>query len=138
MILLEVLVPVLLHQLGNRAVWRAELDDAGIQRRHHLTAQFLDFLGGDRDVVDLGPPMVDARANAGKLCLGRILAVVDHQRQVDGAVGQMARDMPAVLAAMRGDLAEAEHVLVEPRRGLKVFHLQRDMDNLPGMTLLLC
>jgi L-fuconolactonase len=31
-ILLEVLVAVLLHQFGDRAVRRAELDDAGIQR----------------------------------------------------------------------------------------------------------
>src|SRR6266404_4945842 len=131
-ILLEVLVAVLLHQFGDRAVRRAELDDAGIQRRYHLTAEIFDLPGSKLNVVDLSAPMVNARAHTGKLRLRCILAVIDHQRQVDGAVGKVARDMPAVLATMRGDLPEAEHFLVELSGGFEISHLQRDVDDFAG------
>src|SRR5215208_3882373 len=69
--------------------------------------------------------MVDGGAGADQLRLGVVLAVIDHQREIDIAVGQMPRDVAA--RAPGPDLAEAVHRFVEPGHRFEVGHLQRDV-----------
>src|SRR2546423_1804597 len=69
--------------------------------------------------------MVDRRTRADQLGLFVLLAVVEHQREVDIAVRQVPRDVPA--RAPGSDLAEAEHVFVELGGGFEIGHFQRDV-----------
>ena len=91
-----------------------------------------DFAAIRPDPVENRPPvrdcdaeMMDRRTGADQLRLGVVLAVVQHQREIDIAVGQVARYVAA--RAPGFDLAEAEHVLVEPGRGFEIGDFQRDV-----------
>src|SRR5215471_4569088 len=69
--------------------------------------------------------MVDCRTEAHQFGFLVLLAVIDHQREVDIAVGQMARDMSARAPGMH--LPEAEYILVELCSRFEVGHFERYM-----------
>ena len=84
-----------------------------------------DLFGEPLVVVDLDAEMVDRRPRPDQLGFRILLAVVDHQREVDIAVRQMARDVAARTPG--ADLAKPEHVFIEFRRRLEVGDLQCNM-----------
>src|SRR5260370_1278452 len=125
---LRLLVATLRHDLADGAAGSAEL------HRHHagvaddLAAQLADLGFGDLHVFDLDREVVDARPLSRRLRLRRLRAgVVLDQRDVDHAVGEMARGMVAHLLGV--DLGEAEHLAVELGGALEVVDLQRQMDD---------
>jgi hypothetical protein len=72
--------------------------------------------------------VVDARPVARGLRFLRLRAgVVLHQREVDHAVGHVAREVVAGLAGL--GIAEAEDLLVEVAGALHVVDLERDVDD---------
>jgi hypothetical protein len=76
-------------------------------------------------VLDLDAEMMDRRSGTDHLGFGVVFAVVDRQREIDIAVGHVARDVPARAAGL--DLAKTVNVLVESGGGLEIGHLQRDV-----------
>src|SRR5437868_11719622 len=70
---------------------------------------------------------MNAGARTGKLRLRHILAVIDHQREIERAIGHMPRYMSARVS--RSSLPKAEHLLVKPGRLFEVSDLEREMDN---------
>lgn len=64
MVFLEVLVAVLLHQLGDCAVRRAELHHAGVQRREYLATELPDLLRRHLDIIHFRTPVMDAGTRA--------------------------------------------------------------------------
>src|SRR5205814_8575908 len=65
------------------------------------------------------------RPRPDQLRLRIVLAVIDHQREIDVAVGHVARDMAARAPGLH--LAKAVNVLVELRRRFEIGDFQRDM-----------
>ena len=59
--------------------------------------------------------------------LGRVLAVVLDQRQIDGAVGQMARGVVSHLAGFHLD--EAKTLFVKFRGFFQIVDLESDMND---------
>ena len=69
------------------------------------------------------------------LASGLVLAVIDHDREVDIAVGHMARGVAARVPGL--GLIDTEHVFVELGRLLEVVDLDRDVND-AGHGLLRC
>src|SRR5439155_13808181 len=86
-----------------------------------------DLFRGGLAIRDLDAEMVDAGASASELGLGHVLAVVDHEREVDVAVSHMPRRMTSRVAGL--GLVDAENVLVEFRRLFQIFDLERNMND---------
>src|SRR4030088_1698542 len=105
-------VPSFRDDLADRAAGRAELDRDHARVADDLAAVRLHLLGRGLDVVDLDRKVMDARSLARRLRLCRLRAgVVLDQRDVELAVGEMARGMVAHLLGV--DLHEAEYLAVE-------------------------
>ena len=68
-------------------------------------------------------PMVNARAGAVQLRLRRVLAFVEHERDVGFAVSHMARQVAMIVDGLK--LLEAEDVLVETSRDFEIVDLHR-------------
>ena len=95
----------------------------------------LDGVGKGRFVGDLDAPMMDARPRTGPLRLLRILAVVEHQREIELPIGHVARIVAARVVG--AELLETKNVLVEFRRLLQVGDLEREMHDARFLALVL-
>src|SRR5262249_49345906 len=93
-----------------------------------------DLRGVRVPVVDLDAPVVDAGPRTGQLRFLDVLAVVDHQREVDVAVRHVPGDVAARAAGR--SLAKAEDVLVEARGLLEVVALDGDVSDPRHVVLL--
>src|SRR5438045_4406465 len=71
--------------------------------------------------------MVNAGSGAGELGLRYVLAVIDHERNVDVAVGHVPRRVAARISGL--GLVDAKDILVEFGRRFEVFDLERDMND---------
>ena len=111
--------------LGQVAVGSAELERALLPVGEDAAAVLLDLLGGGLAVLDLDADVMDAGTGPGELRLLLLLAVVDHQGEVDIAVGHVPRDVAAGMAGL--GLVDAEHVLVELGRLFQIFDLEGDV-----------
>src|SRR5258706_3883585 len=120
-------VAALLDHFGNGAVRGAKLQRTRTRRRQYLAAIGLDLLGGSVLVVNRNTPMVEPRAGACELGFGGVLAVIDHEGEVDMPIGQMARDVLAVAAGL--GVLEAEDFGIELSCLFKVIDLDGEMDN---------
>jgi hypothetical protein len=119
----HLLVAALRHNLGDRAVGRAVFDRDLTGLGKDFAAISDDLLRKTLVVVDLDAEMVDCRALANELGFLVRLAVIDHQREVDIAVGQVPRNVSARPSGL--DLAKPEHVFVEFGRRLELGDLER-------------
>jgi hypothetical protein len=70
---------------------------------------------------------VDARTRTGKLRLLDIFAVVDHQGEIDGSVGQVSRDVPARVPC--AGLAKAEHLFIKLGCLLQIVDFDGDVND---------
>src|SRR5512134_923777 len=125
---LRLLVTLRRYDLGDDAVGAPEFygDDAGIA--DDLAAVFPEPRGAAGHVVHLDRKMVDAGllSRGERFCGSRALVVL-HQREVELAVGHVARDVVARLA--RFYFLETENLLVERGCLLEVFDLERKVNN---------
>ncbi len=71
--------------------------------------------------------MMDPRPRAGKLRFMGVFTVIDHQREIEFAIGHMPGDM--LMIASRGDLLEPEDILIETCCGFQILDLDREMDD---------
>src|SRR5207249_10379401 len=94
-----------------------------VRFREDRAAVLLAGVGKSRLVGDLDAPVMDARTGASPLRLVNILAVVEHQREIELPIGQVARIMTARVVG--AELPEAKNVLVEFRRLLQIGDLER-------------
>src|SRR6185312_6615660 len=130
-----VLVTADADDLGDRAVGRAELQGALRHVGDDGAAILLDRRDIGVAILDLDAPMMDAGALAGELRLLDILGIVEHEGEVDIAVGHVARDVAAGIA-LAGAL-EAEDLLVEFGGLLEIVDLDGDMhDARHGLLLM--
>src|SRR5688572_18177766 len=120
--------------LRHVAVRRPEFQRAFLAIRENLAAVFLDLFYRGFAVLHFDPEVMDAWAVADQLGFRFILAVIDHQREIDIAVCHMARGMTARVARL--GLVDAKHVLVEFRRLLEVLDLERDVYDASHVPLL--
>src|SRR5712691_1129456 len=121
------LIPPGADDFRNGAVGSAEFQGAFAGSGQDGAAAGLDLGDGGVAIVDLDAPMVDAGAGAGELRLRDLLAVVDHQGEIDVAVGHVARDVAARIAGI--GLAKAEDVLIEPGCLLQVGDLDGNVND---------
>src|SRR5216684_1487801 len=91
----HLLITADVDDLGDSAVGRAELYRPRIWLREEGAAIGDDLLDKAATVVDLDAEMVDRRSVADELGFLVLLAVIDHQREIDIAVRQMPRNMAA-------------------------------------------
>src|SRR5581483_2110444 len=98
--------------LGDGAAGRTELDRNDARIADDLAAVFLDFADVLVHVVHFDGEVMDAGTGSGGEGFRRFLGVVFDEREVDGAVGQMARGMVANL--LRARRAKAENRFVKP------------------------
>src|SRR5215470_14266816 len=114
------------HDLDDRAARRPELHRDHARIADARTAVGLDLARGPLQVLDFHREVVDARAFARGLRLGGPRAgVVPDEREVDRAVGQVARGVIADLFGLH--LGEAEHLAVELGGALEVVDLEREV-----------
>src|SRR5216683_3323513 len=123
------------YDLGQRPIRRAELQGIGFRLRQHLATMLCDRFRESGAISDLEAPMVNARARPGELGFGGILAVVNHQGEIGFPVRHVAGNVLVVAPGL--DLAESEHVLVEPGRLFEILHLDGDMGDPRLVALLL-
>ena len=71
--------------------------------------------------------MMDARAGAGELGLVHLLIVIDHERDIQRAVGHVARHMTSRVTGT--GLTKPENILVELRGALEIFDLERNVND---------
>src|SRR5260370_791151 len=107
--------------LGDIAVGGAEFQRVRLGLRYNRAAMLLDGLSEGLAVGDLDAPVMDAGSGTRKLGLLLVLAVVDHQREVDIAVGHVPRRVAARMSGL--GLIDPEHVLIELCRLLQVVHV---------------
>jgi hypothetical protein len=119
----HLLVAALRHNFGDRAVGRAVFDRDLAGLGEDLAAISDDLLRKTLVVVDLDAEMVDCRALANELGLFVFFAVIDHQREIDIAVGQVPRNVSPRPSGL--DPAKPEHVFVELRSRLEVGDFER-------------
>src|ERR1700716_3577378 len=81
--------------LGEVAVGSAELERALLPVRENAAAVLLDLLGGGLAFLDLDPDVMHAGTRAGELRLLLLLAVIDHEGEIDIAVGHVPGGMAA-------------------------------------------
>src|ERR1700674_5081843 len=91
----HLLIPPDVDDLGDRAVGRAELYRPRIGLGEEGAAIGDDLLDKAATVVHLDAEMVDCGAVAAQLGFLVLLAVIDHQREIDIAVRQVPRNMAA-------------------------------------------
>src|SRR5260370_1357041 len=113
--------------LGERAVRGAELEGVGFRLGEDLTAVLLDRVGESLPILDLQSPMMDARAGTGELRLRVVLAVVDHEGEIDVAVGHVPGSVAARMSGL--GLIDAEDVLVELGRLFQVIDLEGNVND---------
>ena len=131
---LHALVAADRHQLRDRPAGRPELDRDHARIAHHLASPFADRVGSLGDVGHFDREVVNAGTLAGRRRLLRPRArVVLHHREVDVAVGHVAREVVARLLRFR--VEEAEDLLVEVPGPLHVVDLERDVDDPVRMLL---
>ena len=76
------------------------------------------FLVGGLAILDLDADVMNAGSGAGELGLLLLLAVIDHEGEIDIAVGHVPGDVAAGMAGL--GLVDAEDVLVEFGRLLQM------------------
>src|SRR5262249_34688157 len=112
----------------------SELDRDHARVADDLAAVRLDLSGGGVQVLDFDREVMDAGSSARRARLrGLGVGVVLDQREVDPAVGEMARSV--VTHPFGVDFDESEHLLVELGGLLQVLDLQREMHDTVHVVL---
>src|SRR4051794_18344884 len=121
------LEPPDIDQLRHAAVGRAELERAFLLVGEDRAAALLDRAAHGIAILDLDAEVMNAGPGSGELRLRLVLAVVGHQREIDGAFSHMARGVAARMAGL--ELVDTEDVLVELGGLFQVLDLERDVDD---------
>src|SRR5262245_57502512 len=128
-------VPANVDELRHAAVRCAELERAFLLVGENRAATLLDRCAHRIAVLDLDAEVMNAGPGPGELRLRLVLAVVGHEREIDGAFRHVARGVAARVAGL--ELVDAEHVLVELGGPLQVLDLERDVDDASHCCFLL-
>src|SRR4029450_7319748 len=121
------LVAANVNELCHAAVGCAELERAFLLGGKDRAAPLLDHAAHRIAILDLDAEVMDAGPGPRELRLRLVLAVVGHQREIDGAFGHVPRGVAARMAGL--ELVDAEDVLVELGGLFQVLDLERDVDD---------
>src|SRR5262249_60991220 len=94
------LVAANVDQLRHAAVGRAELERAFLLIGENRAAAALDRAAHRIAILDLDAEMMNAGPRPGKLRLRLVLAVVGHEREINGAFGHVAGGVGGAVAGL--------------------------------------
>ncbi len=87
----------------------------------------LDQLHGGVAILDFDAPMMNARAGAGELSFVHLFIVIEHEGDIQLAIGHVAR---YVAARMTGSgLTQSKYVLIEFGGALEILDLDSNMND---------